>query len=193
MKRSRAIVLKTYIPFKKKIAVLDDTFGRIDCVPAALHCSVGALIEYNITPRDQISFIQKIEYISLPFDLISSDILFLHHVLEICFFYIPVGSPEPHIFSMIMSLHTKKNAEFSSLHKKVFIAQLFFHLGMYDQNTALQKVFFSSLGIFPIDTLVQRVIELDIEKEIDIWLFKSIKMHPYFEQFKTINFLSESE
>lgn len=99
-----AIILKSYLPYKRKIAILDRIEGRLDGITDSEKVSAGSLIEYASSTKaaNGLHFLHHVELLAMPYGMAKTDILFLHHVLEICYFSIPVGSYEPEIFTMLL-------------------------------------------------------------------------------------------
>ena len=90
MKKHTGIVIKKHFQKKRMISVLEKDSGRIDYIPDTENISLGALLEYHVHIRGSVSFMHGSEQVGLPFSLIKDDILFFHHVLEVCECFLPV-------------------------------------------------------------------------------------------------------
>ena len=86
------IVLNHQFPLRHTITLLDKELGRMEGILLKGEVSAGMLLQYDITLRLGRSYIQEIDIIAVPSELIHSDFLFLHHVLELCFYFIPPES-----------------------------------------------------------------------------------------------------
>jgi hypothetical protein len=189
----RGIILKTYFPLKRKIVVLDQTAGKVSYVPTHEDVCVGTLIEYTVdVPRTGIAFLHNAHKIGLPLLLAQNDILFFHHVLELCYYFIPEGIPVEDVFLIVESLYVLEHSRFTTRFKKLLLMKLFVALGMYPEERAFQKPYFCRLASVSIDILVELDLDLKIERELDAWLRACITLHPHNEKFKTIRFLEES-
>ena len=66
-----------------------------------------------------------------PMALARHDILFLHHVLELCCQLIPVNSCVDGIFDLLMHLYSTQIYTGSVQYKKIFLLKLLTRLGIY--------------------------------------------------------------
>ena len=92
MEKKTGIILKTFFPKKMKMVLLDEQMGKIEGVPPSDQFACGALLTYYAHQRGKIYFLHRIDLIDMPLTLAKDDILFLHHVLEICYFCAPFGN-----------------------------------------------------------------------------------------------------
>ena len=187
------IVLKKYFPIKRKIVVLDKEFGKLEYVPMSEDICVGMLLEYRAEPaRGGVTFMYNAEKMGLPLLLAQQDILFFHHVLELCYYFLPEGAAVPELFTLLEYLYTSECNTFTTRFKKLFLVKFFAIIGMYPEDSRFQKPFFFRLATVSIDILVQQNLDLGIERDLDAWLRNCILMHPHHEKFKTVHFLEES-
>lgn len=189
MEKNKGIVLKTYVPQKCKLAVLDQELGKIMAVPNRQTIGNGAFINYYVQPRQNMHFIYDIELIDLPMALAKEDLLFVHHILELCYYFMPLNSCSHSIFNQLIFLYTSPVVLSSMLLKKVFLFQLFTKLGLYPEGPQFQTPQFHFLATASIDTIPLQKIDLIIEQELDTWLLNCISLHPCAKNFKTIQFL----
>ncbi len=188
--KKKAFVL--YKPaFKKKYSVIEQEGNRIDMYIFGSSFPPGSCISYAVDKQIRgIDVASTAELIALPFYLARSDILFVHHVIEICFQFIPVGSRVDHIFELLTCLYkVADDKPWSTKTKKIFVLQLLAMIGYYPEYE-LQKMahlinqpFFSEYAI---------ITDTD-EREIDAWITRCISSHPRVEQFKTLQFLRGCE
>lgn len=186
------IVLKKYA-HKNKIALLDRILGRIDGIVFASHdISIGAQLSYSLDERSGCYYIVSCEVIDVPLVVGKYDVYFLHHVLEICYFSVPLRSVEVVVFDMIIFLYRHFSSSWSMVEKKIFIFRLLVAIGCYSDHFWLHKPNIQALCIMPIDKLFGGIIHLsDISdiRDMHDWLSVCLMEHPYSDQFKTVNFL----
>lgn len=190
--KNKAIVLKTYLPQKYKLCVLDDTLGKVMTVPNREDIGYGTLILYHAREQQFIYFMHGIEIIDLPLILAKEDILFVHHVLELCYFFVPVGVRVPRLFQLLTNLYYSPALLHTNISKKLFLFQLFACLGLYPEGAHFQTPYFHQLSIASIDNFALQPIDLMIEQELDEWLLECIARHPCTHNFKTIHFLQNN-
>jgi len=189
MQKNIGIVLKSYQPQKCKLAILDRDSGKIMAVPHRSDISHGALIKYYEREQEHISFITNIDIIDMPLMLSQNDIQFVHHVLELCYYFIPTGSMAPEVFSSLLRFYEFPLVLVTPLLKKIYILQLFAQLGVYPEHSSIRTPRLQALVTTSIDILATQSLDLMIEQELDVWLVHCIRTHPYANYFKTINFL----
>ncbi|MFC1843010.1 hypothetical protein ACFLYU_05125 [Candidatus Dependentiae bacterium] len=189
MKKHIGIVLKK-CAYKKRIAfIFDYNLGKLKCVPNRENIVLGSVITYFITNNRSPYFIELLETVHIPFDAAISDILFLHHILETCYNFIPTQSPSEDVFILIKYLYLSSNRIKCKVDKKLFLCKLFMLLGLYPEGIKFQTPYFCSLATEPIDKTISKKLHLKNEIELDNWLHCCVTTYPEFSDFKTINFL----
>ncbi len=186
------IVVKKYIPTQRKIVVLDQDAGLSVYVPDHEDICLGSIIEYRVNQQRTTTFIHALDKIKVPLLLAQQDILFLHHIFELCLYCLPLDSPAPEIFALIEQLYQHEATIFSSYFKKCFLVKFFVLAGMWPDNPAFQKPQLVQLVSGSIDFIVQQGLKLGFDRDVDEWLNSCLKTHPKITKFNTIHFLVES-
>ena len=189
MKKNIGFILKRYQPKKRTIAMLDSNLGKIKCVPNKEIFTIGALVKYGIKTNKSPYFLEYIEIIHIPFDTAVKDILFFHHVLEICYHFIPYHSPTDETFELLKYLYLYPNRINCNNDKKLFLFKLLTILGVYPEGANFQTPHFHTLATTSIDKILSNNLHIKSENKLDIWLHRCVTIHPEFSKFKTINFL----
>jgi len=184
----QGIILKTYMCSRNKVTVLDTVAGRIECIPDTQRLCLGGLIQYSGTPHAYHLLAHQVEQIAVPWDLAQVDILFLHHVLELCYLSIAQATQEASLFTLLCLLYEQRDWS-SLLYKKLFLAKLYqvLHVALGVRSPVLLYVM-NKMITESIDTVAHQLIDLSMEKELDKWLRACIEKHPYRNHFKTIHF-----
>ncbi len=125
----------------------------------------------------------------MPLLLAREDILFLHHVLELCYVLIPIGSCVKGIFDLLYQLYTSKKNIHTKQYKKIFLFKLLTTLGIYASDDLVRASCFTSLHTMSIDTLDNYSLDLASEKALDNWLCHCIVEYAGVNSLKTIHFL----
>ena len=193
--KNYGIVLRTHLPEKYKLSVLDNSLGKIDAIPLGKKithqiCN-GYFIHYWCTQTTSLATLDQIEIQEIPQVHTEQDILFLHHVLEMCHYFLPLHMHAPDVFMLVRRLYTVDYMVLTPLAKKIFLMKLFIALGFYPDDNRLQKAEIHMLAYGPIDNILNKKISLDIEQDLDTWLMLCIKTHPYHDEFKTAHFLDK--
>lgn len=184
------IVLKNYFPKKCKLSLLDNKMGKIAGVPqSSNHIAAGSLIEYSLVEQTSCSFLYNINVHDVPFKLAYHDILFLHHVLEICYYFMPIKSYNPTVFILLQILYTSDSWLYAMSVKKLFLLKLFVLLGLYPEDEKFKIPSFHLLTSLPFTQMLNEQIGSYNEDAIDEWLRSCIASHPIAGKFKTTYFL----
>ena len=187
MEKKSGIILKTFFPKKMKMAVLDLQLGKIEAVPPSDLFTAGSLLSYHVQQR--IYFLYEISLMDMPLSLAKDDILFLHHVLEICYFCVPFGSASPEIFSLIIYLYKDHSEPYTYDFKIAFLFKLLIFLGMHPDEPHFQDPVYYHLARESIDTIMDKSIHLDTKQTLHEWVRSCIAIHPLVYAFKTMHFL----
>lgn len=189
MEKKTGIVLKTLFPKKMKMILLDYQLGKIEGVPPSDNFTCGSLLSYYVQMRGSVYFLHDISLMDMPLSIAKDDILFLHHVLEICYFSAPFGNNVPEIFNLINQLYIESKAPYSRNFKIAFLFKLFILLGMHPDEPHFQDPYYYLLASESIDTIMNKSIHLNTEQALHEWVRSCISVHPLIHAFKTVHFL----
>ncbi len=189
MEKKTGIILKTFFPKKMKMVILDQQLGKIEAVPPTEQFAVGSLLSYYAQQRGSVYFLHEIDVLDVPLSLAKEDILFLHHVLEICYFCAPFGSNVPEIFNLVIQLYPEQLISYSRGFKISFLFKLLILLGMHPDEPHFQDPFYYHLARESIDTIIDKSIHLDTKQALHEWVRRCIAIHPLIHVFKTVHFL----
>src|SRR3990167_5743477 len=90
-----------------KIALLDHSAGRVDGIIASPLVRVGSMIEYRVDKhKGTLRYIKYHTIVGVPLSIARVDILFWHHVLELCYYFVPLGSFTQQLFELLEFLYT---------------------------------------------------------------------------------------
>src|SRR5690606_32873093 len=121
MVNSVGIVLRKTTGSRYKISLLDKNHGRMECVVDSSILCVGSLVSYAFFEQRGGFFLRDVQVIYTPLSLGSSDLLFLHHILELLYYFAPVGSCVNGIFDLLAFLYTIEHMLISKIFKKFFL------------------------------------------------------------------------
>jgi hypothetical protein len=189
MEKKTGIILKTFFPKKMKMVVLDQQLGKIEGVPPHDNFTCGSLLSYYAQARGPVYFLHTISLMDVPLWLAKDDILFLHHVLEICYMCVPFGSTAPEIFNLIYQLYEEFKIPHGKEFKIAFLFKLLILLGMHPDESHFQDPSYYLLARESIDTIINKSIDLDTKEALHEWVRSCIAIHPLIHVFKTVHFL----
>ena len=189
----QGIVLRTYIPQKQKLSVLDAELGRIDCIPQnkkiADRLFHGAYISYALKPWGMHYLTYDISLIEQPPYLTEKDFLFFHHVLELCFYFLPAHNQERSVFELVKSAYIHPESLRAELSQKIFLCHFFRYLGIYPRNMHSYSASFFRLISGPFNSKVDAEDEEKVRIDLQRWLLSCVSTHPYAQRIKTMDFL----
>ena len=192
MKKRVGIVLKNHQSHQQKFSVLDQYDGKITCMLRHNGIVQGGLISYFMSTQRGMHTVTGIEILAVPFSLARYDILFLHHVLELCYYFLPAQSEALVTFNLLIFLYKTADTLITPLHKKIFLFKLHISFGFYTDYAPLSMTSFNRLYSESIDSIVKVPLRLEVERKVDIWLSSCVRAHPYFRNFKTVHFLKKN-
>lgn len=183
-KQSRGIVL-----FKKgdMVSMIDEIHGRF-LATTFRDLMIGALYVYDVIPYGKRYTLSQEELVSVPFEMIQSDIVFFHHILEICLFFAPLGSCVEGVFQLLLQVYNEPCLWLSYKSKKFLVFKILASLGVWPSQILLNKQFLQVAEI-PIDRINAEILDLVPEKEIELWIQYAFAQDPMFAKMKTKIFL----
>jgi hypothetical protein len=181
-------------PGKKNISVLDRDLGKIELIikfDKKRRASVnGGLIKYNLAKFNNIYIASDIELLAAPMELAKDDILFLHHVLELCYNFLSINQPAREIFDLLLLLYTVPDTLKNCFTKKIFLAKFFDLTGVANENISSYSPTLRHLICSPIDIMLDRECDEKIHAELTHWLLDCTIIHPRASKFNTTFFLT---
>lgn len=176
---------------KHIVALLDQRVGRINAISSRQLC-VGSLLHYVVERETENAvFISQVTVTDLPFVLGKEDIFFWHHVLELCFYFIPLGAQADEVFELLEFLYTVNvGVQWTKQSKKIFLFKLIASVGLYSSMPALSHVRVQQLLAVKLNGIMdERLCKID-EEALDMWLKICLADHPAVKYFKTIQFFN---
>lgn len=193
--KQSALVLRHY---GKKLSLLTQEQGHIQVLYFASFnkspLSPGTLIEcaFTKTTRGQWC-IDQLVLEDVPFGWARADIQFLHYLLEICYFFMPVNSGgHCELFLFLVFLYKKFQVFKSSYSKKLVVCKLFAHLGIIADQLEQYQIAQVLLRT-DVDKMVTTPLQLIAEGALDDWIIWSIKQYPQGKWLKALPLLVKSE
>lgn len=194
MQQRTGIVLKRYMPKKQKISVLDAHLGRIEAVirdERLLQCVwPGMELAYIPIEGPGFHYLDHASLIAAPFVSAQQDIGFLHHMLELSYYFLEINDVTPEIFSLVQ-FACMANQELTHEQKVMIVAKFLWQLRqdveMLSESVALQRL----LGL-PLQGMLKEQIGSQALAHLFSWIRHTIKCHPQRAYFKTSGFIMET-
>jgi len=131
---SFGLVLRTNHATGYKIALLDKIHGRFDALLTTHMHSIcnGAILRYSFaTPVGVIPRLINVEQLQAPFVWAQEGLEFIHHLLEICRYCIPIGTTAPEVIDILITVIYRIMPEtFTDRLKKVIILKILISIGI---------------------------------------------------------------
>jgi len=190
--KRHAIVLYTFQKSDNRVALLDSACGKVVCYTAHTTLQIGAHIEYQLVKKRRHFMAHDIEVVRMPFAIARDDILFLHHVLEMCYHFIPEGMVAEDIFALIEFMYHNGEMLSNAIAKKLYLSKLFILFGIYPEKPYINLSYWQVLLERPIEVILEQK-DTSIVPTLTIWLRSCIYVHPLAHTFKTLEFLNVNE
>lgn len=216
------IVLRSFLPYKNKISVLTQRFGKSNLIvrPATgrfnrrrngSNLSAGIAIKFFTKPGST-TLVSRFEVLIVPSMPLGPHLYWFHHLLEICYYFIPVGDISVDVFKLLryaLELSEKSYVFDPYFHvvRKVFLLKILILLGFYPSRSAAPNdlievsYLFKDVVLVILDSSnIQKVRSLHVLlgnvskqtiKEIDKWVLGCLYEHPHVEYFKTLSFFND--
>lgn len=191
MRISAGIVLRNYKNDYYKVSLLDKEHGHITGIVSHNNVSQGSLITYMLEQKGQLFFVSDIQFIAIPFGLAQQDLLFLHHILEVVYYFAPIGSGFTQIFDLLAFLYTIEHMVISNRFKKFFMVRLLTCLAVVPEMGKKVSDTVRAVSHVEIAEFQDDILDDDKEKQLDMWLLHCIGHHPRVDSFKTVHFLEK--
>lgn len=187
-----AIIIKKLYSYGSHIALIDQQKGRINGILHNKPIIEGSVIQYTVDAMTKSSILKDVEYVYIPLQWGKKNLLFLHHILEICYFFIPLSSCAEGIFDLLCFLFRMQEASWSIINQKIFLCKLFLLLGVYPHMSFLKTDVASRLFYISLEDMLQLKVDLQEQRIMDQWLKQCIAQHHMSLDFKTMIFFKES-
>ena len=188
----QGIILKRYNVHGTKLGLLDSTLGRIDGITPQTTFPTGSIVRYDVMKNNNCYLLinAAIEYV--PINQARYDILFLHHVMEICFYFIPHNSCVRGVYELLDAMYQMPWHADCHDFKKIFLFKLFDLLGLLPEISYESYAQLNFMRSMDIEHAINH--ELDAEKKemLDVWLRRCIAQHHRIQYFNTVHFLMKN-
>lgn len=193
-RRSRGVIIKKHFPHRQRLSLIDELEGRIEVIPLswqwASYAGAGALISYSVGIRGDALVITDVQLLDIPHYVDELTHLFMHHVLELCYFCVPISSGPTECFGILQQLITSLGEVSGSRPlQKLIIARLLSCTGQGDwqaQELAIAALVDGCRKANCIPPLDERD-----EHELERYIYYCLRNHPYGHMLKTIIFMNE--
>lgn len=199
-------VLKRFQPNKSKSTILSMHEGKFDLSFRKFNDCFklwpGMLVSFNVEKAYKTTFGSNVQILATPNLSEKQSIFFMHHILELCYFFVPSNKPCPEIFNFLkhfflffdQEIATPKYLNFTH---KIFVTKLFSLFGFFSHDPisrylAIHETLTTTFVDFSTEQKVEfleKHLSLAQEKDFDEWILESLKIHPHSHLFKTTLFV----
>lgn len=189
------IVLRTYVPHKQKIVIFDDKLGKIEALVNKRiqleRMASGFFLSYTLEPCGIYYLIKNSTIIDSPTYWAQHNILFFHHIMELCFFFLPLESQAADLFNQLKVLYTHPEFLQDNFSQKVFLYYVFKYFGVYPPEEVVDLLS-DNLILNSVNSKLDMPEKEDIEDRLYQWLSACVYAHPQAHTFKTIDYLKKT-
>ncbi len=201
-----AYVLKRFFPLRQKVALLTSSLGRVNVVlkqnDLCARLWPGMVVSCNLSREGSFWLASHVVIHSVPMHQSHNDMVWLHHMLELCYYFLPLESPAADAFfclekSCCLICHSSiVDDKLQMIVKKLCVIKFLSLIGFYRQEDIqeylalfqeLSDLFIDFTNEQKVNFLKQRLVVLKINS-MDEWILNCLKSHPMFRVFKTTAF-----
>ncbi|KKQ33438.1 MAG: hypothetical protein US49_C0001G0118 [candidate division TM6 bacterium GW2011_GWF2_37_49] len=203
--RKIAFVLKKLNHANSYVPVLTMNEGKRNLIFRKIFFGIkicpGMLISFTKIEQNQNWLCLDVEILACFVNNSYSDICFIHHILEICYYFAPYHKPCVEVFAFLCDTLTFMRKHDIShnflLVHKVFVIKLLSMFGFCSYNkisrclAVYDKLTFSFIDFThaqKLEFLKNQLASID-EKDLDVLIMEGLREHPNFCSFKTLAFL----
>ena len=194
-------ILKRFFPQQKKISLLTRSKGKIillfkkDKVCQALW--PGMLISCEPIEYGNYYFVNSVEVISEVSSQQQYDIYWVHHLLELFYYFIPLADPSDRLFDqferyLTILNHQAIQASIQLILKQLCIVHFLCSMGSYAMpqglRYALALLSSPDVCLNDVEKEIINFCSYDVNR-INRWIMSCLRKHPSFRSFKTVSFM----
>jgi|GEM_PF-2596332 len=209
-KEEIGFVLRSHLPARYKLSIYCVDKGKIELtVKNFAQCSKicpGMVVTFFCSHCQGKGFFSDgIKILDPRLSQSYEDIMWMHHVLETFYYFVPMEYPSVELFNYLVSCAGLLENQFifgQNIEnvKKVFILRFFIISGLFPGGEKIKFDQFESLKFLDIDFENEQKVKFLSElaakfnethqKELNRWIVGCFKRHPCFGEFKTLKFCS---
>ncbi len=153
---------------------------------------VGSVVSYYVHPA--VREYQRVDGLHIeqhPSMHHPETIYLLHALIEVCYYYIPVGTPVKDVCAYVGSVVADLSAYTSVFEQKKVVCRLFALLGLYPDKEFLDDEYHEFLYA-PVDKLQELFLKLPNEELVCKWLTWCLSAYPQGKWCKALPLLVKS-
>lgn len=204
-KKEPALILKNHATTGKSITILTLSLGKIQAIlrhdAHLMRARPGTLIACNLLPirSSHNYFVQDLTIIAVPHFTHHPDIIWLHHLLELCYHLLPHLFPHEELFGYLQHYFfmMQKN-HFSPKQKTILQKACILHmlslLGAQHEEPVGTSLWDNVLLIVEnmeheYYTSESPLLEACHEEQLTAWILASLQVLPCYKILKTVSFM----
>ncbi len=176
------------------LALITKERGRIDGLffpKRQQGMSLGTIVSYYEKNSKNNLILEETTIEHVPLEWARNDIHLLHYVLEICYFFMPVGSGGRRMFLLLKEIYRNFNLFHTVEHQKIIVCKLLAHLGIIPDNDSIHESA-SLLLETPIDKLDMLINGAVVISDLEEWISWALITHKEGEWFRAVPLLLKS-
>lgn len=187
----RGIVLHHDIQ-TSRIAILDDHNGKLQAWYRKKKISPGSYICYDYKKKTTL-FLQNVIYLQLPQLASFTDLVGLHHLLELCELLVLPGFPLIELVDFVRYICTENHVLFGNEYKWLLLAQLILTLDIAYEYQSVCGHCLSHMQKCSVDKLEGLKIHLACYNKLAHWVYCSLSEYISLKKMKTLTFFTMVE
>jgi len=199
--RETGFVLKRFFPKQKKISILTSSMGKILLVVKNdKSCQLlwpGMLVSFESLEWRSLYVTHRVEIIRENSYRRQYDIYWLHHLLELFYYFVPYADPAYRLFDQLAWYLDYLHSEIVDDKNEIFFRQfciVHFLSSMGSYHVPKELRYLLSLFVAR-DASLNDIIKKNSNShvynvsKINRWVISCLRKHPCFRSFKTVSFV----
>ena len=134
------IVLRSPTIHKSTLTLFDKSVGKIEALNSPGEVlSSGSLVSYGLKKGRVRYFLQDVALLDMPFGLARVNVMFLHHILELCDYFVPWEGKNEELFTLMEVIYKNHEMIATPQGQKLFLNSFFKYVGEYSEEVANKK------------------------------------------------------
>ncbi len=203
IEKEQGFVIKRFYPHKNKFSILSKMYGRADLiVTQPTMCArvwPGMCVSFIPYKRDNGIYTHTVAIEYTPEERSHDELIALHHILELCYFYLPTNNPCPEIYNLIslfitFTLYQQTLCAMYPVIQNLWVAKFLSLMGFYEQAPIIKDLTIFDMMIVDfthsqnLEFSMSQIKHINIQK-INDWIMLCLKTHPLYAHFKTVRLM----
>jgi hypothetical protein len=198
---NQGIIIKNHYPLRRKVVILDPFKGKYEYIyghtSRAKMLQAGTYVYYSYKDIYTRQALDDVDIVCMAPCVTHDDLYFLHHVLELCYYFLPLHEPQENIFQLIKNMYDSFHIYQQAEYRRIFLCQFFAKLSIYPDNRdayspgIIRLISLINNSMVGSHTYTRYMLDNVQHPHVKHWLIGCMNTHSHSRYFKTIGFMKK--